>query len=39
MSYKKNVESSPLEIWTRICFLEINGYPSLVDIYIEMAFE
>ena len=26
---KKNVESSPQEIWTRIHFLEISGSPSL----------
>ena len=26
---KINIESSPLEIWIRIRFLEINGYPSL----------
>ena len=27
---KKNIESSPPEIWIRIRFLEINGSPSLV---------
>ena len=30
MFYKNsNIESSPQEIWIRICFLEINGSPSL----------
>ena len=29
MFSKKNVESSPQEIWTRIRFLEISGSPSL----------
>ena len=34
-SYKKcimkiNIESSPPEIWIRICFLEMNGSPSLI---------
>ena len=32
MFYKKYyIESSPQEIWLRIRFLEINGYPSLTD--------
>ena len=33
MFYKNNKESCPQEIWIRICFLEINGSPSLVEIY------
>ena len=27
---KNNIESSPQEIWIRIRFLEISGYPSLL---------
>ena len=27
---KINIESSPPEIWIKICFLDINGFPSLV---------
>jgi hypothetical protein len=30
---KKNIELTPPEIWIRIRFLEINGSPSLVQIY------
>ena len=26
---QNNIESSPQEIWIRICFLKINGSPSL----------
>ena len=32
---KKNIESSPQEIWIRIHFLEINGSPSLVFSFIK----
>ena len=31
---KINIESSPPEIWIRICFLEINGSPSLLKSYL-----